>query len=685
MIVYNTDTDKVENLVILAGNGNQSITIDFAYMQDTEPSNPQEKDIWFDTTNNKIYTYKNGQWTNPKDPQVGVFYLYNDEYYLWDGNSLEKTDLNIYEKIENKTDNFVEDSSVKYPSSKALSDGLKSVEPNLYDIKTLSQAVIDRGWTYLCNSTKQMLPKAKIPTVYEDIENKYFNSDKQLSDDFVQIAATSPYFMIALDDTYLYSGNSTDWKLKRTRLDNLPTTNWETFVEDEVMANQHICSLCVGEKILIAAFRGNNNATEMRVYRKSDKTLLKTYTTPYDTNFGANSFASKIWINGIMKFVVGYKEEQGNTCKLAIVEDKNIITDIIYTIPNAFSFSIPNWIGGNFVYNKKESSGSSYNTLVTTSDFVTFNNTRITSDYNNPEPILRAGNRLLACYSRISNDNGLTWQYASNIGITLPDNIKLSSACQRKDDFYFLRGLNNPNTITYTDDIFNFRNIYTWSSNHGSYVIVNNLSDMFFVQNGYSLEFLGYNKIVYTDNYTIGGVTVAIQYYKFNDWKICISDGGTNDTNLDTVYNGLGYENYWLLDRNNEQLCLPRNSNLYTQMYVGDDYEDITIPNGNFTRLLPQSNLITDMTSTSITFDSTNKVQPNTDYEYGELTSLTLDSSSIIDSKLGTTIKFQSGTTATVITDNSNIQWTDGAKPEPNASKTCLIFIWDNIGFYKEW
>ena len=91
------------------------------------------------------------------------------------------------------------------------------------------------------------------------------------------------------------------------------------------------------------------------------------------------------------------------------------------------------------------------------------------------------------------------------------------------------------------------------------------------------------------------------------------------------------------------------------------------------------------MTSTSITFDSTNKVQPNTDYEYGQLTTLTLGSSSIISSKLGTTIKFQSGTTATTITDSSNIQWADGAKPEPSASKTCLIFIWDNTGFYKEW
>lgn len=105
-----------------APSGGQPI-INLTYIQNTAPSNPQEKEIWYNTSNNKIYTYKDGQWTNQKDPQVGVFYLYNNEYYLWDGNSLEKTDLNIYEKIENKTDDYTESSSIKYPSSKAVSDG----------------------------------------------------------------------------------------------------------------------------------------------------------------------------------------------------------------------------------------------------------------------------------------------------------------------------------------------------------------------------------------------------------------------------------------------------------------------------------------------------------------------------------------------------------------------------------
>jgi len=100
----------------------QPIIINLDYMQDTEPSNPQEKDVWYNTSNDELYTYKNGQWIE-SDPSVGVWYKFNNQYYLWDGDSLEVTDLNIYEKIENKTDDYTEYSSIKYPSSKALSDG----------------------------------------------------------------------------------------------------------------------------------------------------------------------------------------------------------------------------------------------------------------------------------------------------------------------------------------------------------------------------------------------------------------------------------------------------------------------------------------------------------------------------------------------------------------------------------
>ena len=78
-------------------------------------------------------------------------------------------------------------------------------------------------------------------------------------------------------------------------------------------------------------------------------------------------------------------------------------------------------------------------------------------------------------------------------------------------------------------------------------------------------------------------------------------------------------------------------------------------------------------------------VKGNKDYQLtnSALSSLTI--SSCEDSALGTTIKFTSGTTATTLIDNSNIEWIDGSVPTPSANKTCLIFIWNKTGFYREW
>lgn len=703
-LIYNATTGKVEYLIELESGSSGPITIDFAYMQDTEPSNPQEKDVWFDTTNNKIYTYKNGQWTDPKDPQVGVFYLYNDEYYLWDGNSLEKTDLNIYEKIENKTDNFIEDSSVKYPSSKALSDGLKSVEPNLYDIKTLSQVIIDKGWTYLCNSTKQMLPKAKIPTAYDDIENKYSKVDKELSSfQHITINKGDLYRRFFYDKTtnkYYYLDGSNGFKIYK--YDNPQLVNEQLVYQAE--SGVYGYSIVAGENIIVV-YAGNitiDGVTKNRyaVFDKNFNFLRYIYSDNPNTRYsGYVCFYKK----GI--FFFGYTLSAGDNHSISIIDYiyDNIDVSVVHYISTPFYQEWRNsdcFVGGSCCYT--DLIDDKYVYILTNSRgerrriyrFVIENNNFIIENIGTYQSGAKANlfyfkNKFYLFSEALFTGTKSIYESSdcssfSRLRDVSFGNVKFSISLGD----YCIICTDTTAYITY--DMENFE-IYEDNIGISANTILNFVNDpsyfyMLGSQSNYA-NFLGSTLVpkAYTDNYTINGTTVSIQYYKFEDWKICISDGGTNDTNLDTVYNGLGYENYWLLDLANEQLCLPRNSNLYTQMYVGDDYEDITIPNGNSTRLLPQSNLITDMTSTSIAFDSINKVQPNTDYEYGELTTLTLGSSSIISSKLGTTIKFQSGTTATIITDSSNIQWVDGATPEPSASKTCLIFIWDNTGFYKEW
>ena len=122
-------------------------------------------------------------------------------------------------------------------------------------------------------------------------------------------------------------------------------------------------------------------------------------------------------------------------------------------------------------------------------------------------------------------------------------------------------------------------------------------------------------------------------------------------------------------------------------MFVGDDFIDSIndLISGNYLKVLTENDVIEDLSSNSITFNSSNTIKINSSYKFGELSDLTLDTNCYSQNMLGVTIEFSSGATATTLTDNSSIVWVDGSAPVPSANKTCLIFIWDNKGFYKEY
>ena len=97
---------------------------------------------YYNSSTKKILTAVTADtWTGATsaDPVFNTIYTFDSGYYIWDGNSLESTDLNIYEKTENKTDSYTETSSTKYPSSKALSDALGSLNCAGQIIKPLAQ------------------------------------------------------------------------------------------------------------------------------------------------------------------------------------------------------------------------------------------------------------------------------------------------------------------------------------------------------------------------------------------------------------------------------------------------------------------------------------------------------------------------------------------------------------------
>lgn len=97
---------------------------------------------YYNSSTKKIVTAVTADtWTGATlaDPVFNTIYTFNSGYYIWDGNSLEETDLNLYEKTANKTNDYLETSPVKYPSAKALSDALGSLNCAGQIIKPLAQ------------------------------------------------------------------------------------------------------------------------------------------------------------------------------------------------------------------------------------------------------------------------------------------------------------------------------------------------------------------------------------------------------------------------------------------------------------------------------------------------------------------------------------------------------------------
>lgn len=89
---------------------------------------------YYNSTTKKIYTAtEDNTWTDAKEsnPLFGVYYQFDTHTYVWDGNSLEIFELEDYQKTEDRTNNYNSDSTTKYPSSKALYDGLATKQNSL--------------------------------------------------------------------------------------------------------------------------------------------------------------------------------------------------------------------------------------------------------------------------------------------------------------------------------------------------------------------------------------------------------------------------------------------------------------------------------------------------------------------------------------------------------------------------
>lgn len=75
------------------------------------------------------------------------------------------------------------------------------------------------------------------------------------------------------------------------------------------------------------------------------------------------------------------------------------------------------------------------------------------------------------------------------------------------------------------------------------------------------------NAQIFTDKYLVNGSTISINYYLYNNFKMCTYD---DLSILDTIYYYYNVSNYWnIIDG---QISIPMNRQNYSVMYVGDNY-----------------------------------------------------------------------------------------------------------------
>lgn len=546
---------------------------------------------------------------------------------------------------------------------------VEGYKPNLFDIKTISEPTAQKGWSCISYPEQKKLDKADVPTAYEVLKDKLDNVDGEISPysetSYIRglnnYAIIGDYVYIAISGEGIYKtsyaniGNKSSWIKIHNTTSGIQTTAWDY--------EHKLCGYIYGGgnpyKCYIFNLETGENIAEFDVQNSGDYSYMLSFfenclyvsANPSCYRYNLN--------NSSYELVYGNYDGSGSGTIFG-----NAKLEKIYAHSD------------NYYYFNVTTNNVKY--AIRATDILD----KTTYEYLNPYYYSYFAGGFSCVYNNKLYNN---YNYIPDVYIDLhTDTIVQDSLLTtyrtesiNKKYFGYIIKIYNDNKLIYTEDFNNYTELYTGLSefcdSNGSFVIVQ--------YNG-RFKYTQPNKIltVYTD--TINGID--IKYYKNGDWKICTPDIAVgNDTNLQTVYEYLGYLNYWWIDTTNEQITLQRNSNMWTMMYVGDDYEDDSLPSGNSTRLLPQKNYVEDTTSATISFDEDNIIQPNTDYVFGTLTSLEFDTDSYVENQLETTIQFTAGTGFT-FTDNSGITWVDGT-PTFTEGSNYLILIFNNLAFIREW
>lgn len=460
---------------------------------------------------------------------------------------------------------------------------------NIYDIKILSEAIADKGFAFMCHTVRQNLTKGQVPNVYNDIKTKYDNADIQNSSfaTFTGISTGNrcPYGNFGIHNGYIYG--IFDKKLKKCALTDINNPIWTTVNNDyEFRPIENGYSfICTDKWIIVCGVYVDKIKLTIVDY---DGTILyeKVRGTTNLVPYSCNLSLVKDGNNTHIIYCERVPNDTFDIFRIDIVDnpEPQLITNV-----NKPCWNFTKHYGKYFFVNNWYTSSGSDNSKLcscSTNDFI-----NITEYQRCDRTYAIIGDSILTTRTNtnamISDNRGAdgSWsQYNWNF------NYQAFTKFNNKEAYISI----DPNTkkVSYTEDLHNFTIIGDGTG--GQFFVLDENDSYIFNQDGNAVVYYsGISKKVYTDTYNINGSSVNINYYKYKDWKICLADNGTNDANLETVYNYLGYLNYWVLDYVNEFVCIQRDKNTYALMYVGDDFVDNleNLPTNDYSNIVLKKDL----------------------------------------------------------------------------------------------
>ena len=400
---------------------------------------------------------------------------------------------------------------------------------NLYDIKTIAEAVAEKGWACLSHTSRKDLSKADVPTIYNDILAKYDNVPESLPAQVTTgMNIYKPYDVRFFKNKYWIVSNGLNYSTGITDTDtatNIAGLNINT-------------TLIVGNNIMLG------RTSENKLYKVVDVDNYAEITAP-DT-FTKDGIWSTVNDGGYIYITTPYRNyaEAENYCIYRIAD--NASATEIETVATFDYYVYSMCKKGNTWYILTANGVYSTTNLADTSTWTLKQN--ITNDWKNIlysetfDRFVVLGDYGInkVCYS----DDDFTTIHISEVwrpfGESIPVVVGDTIYMRAQGSIYivyqtFANVTSNWNQI----DFSYYGNVTNISLANNNFIVDTESNYIYYYQ---------FIKTVYTDTYIINGSSVTINYYKSDDFKICLTDGGTNDTNLATVYSYLGYYNYYRLD-----------------------------------------------------------------------------------------------------------------------------------------